>query len=214
MKPTTNERLFELDNDNLTTELSEMPRKNFKGVILHTAEWPCTPEKHLAFLIDDDHHAPKSKGGRAWRGIGYHLVVEKDGTVFSTFRLVNGWSAAHTLGSFGDVIVDDSDEKRKLTDGQKYALENLKAFKGYSLNRYAVGICISGDGNTEEMTVAQRDSLKALLSAIGEVFEIEMGALFGHLHFTTEKTCPGKKILAEFPELAESMNDGIKRRVI
>jgi N-acetylmuramoyl-L-alanine amidase len=65
-----------------------------------------------------------------WPGIGYHFVIETDGTI--------KW--CHDVG--------------------------LRSYHVGNSNRFAVGICVTGDFRTEELTDAQEESLVALVGAL------------------------------------------------
>lgn len=67
-------------------------------------------------------------------------------------------------------------------------------------NANSIGICCSGNGDLEDFTLAQYDSLIPLLRALGARFAVPWHAVLGHRECASVggdpkgKTCPGNKV--------------------
>lgn len=98
-----------------------------------------------------------------WPGIGYHFVIEKDGTI----------KYCNSLG--------------------------LKTYHVGNSNRFALGICLTGDFRYEEPTAAQKDSLRKLVAVLIDLLP-NLKRIRGHNEFPgyAWKQCPEfdyKKVL-------------------
>ena len=59
-----------------------------KNIVIHCSAGHTSAEK-----IQDYFLRPKSKGGRGWRTGGYHIIIEKDGTIVEMYpfdKVTNG----------------------------------------------------------------------------------------------------------------------------
>lgn len=63
-------------------------KRKIKNIVIH-----CTAGHKNAKSVQSFFTRPKSKGGRGWRTGGYHIIIEKDGTIvqiYSFDKITNG----------------------------------------------------------------------------------------------------------------------------
>lgn len=183
MKATNNPRLFLADNLAADLKALSVARRDYRGVVIHHAEFECRDDYgRQAFDIDKWHTDPVAKGGNGWPGIGYSAVVERNGDIYLTWRIVDGRRQAHCKGVIEQALIND----------------------------VLVGICVAGNGETQDMTHAQRTALCKLLFELGYAAPLREGWLFSHAVLQGDKTCPGWRIAKDFWLLTQYMNEGIR----
>lgn len=96
---------------------------------------------------------------RGWPGIGYHFVVEQDGTIKQTNTLES--VSYHTSGQ----------------------------------NTSGIGICLTGNFDTQQLQGKQKDSLVKLIRFLRSDLGRKL-PLYGHRDFAS-KSCPGDNVSVE-----------------
>lgn len=96
-----------------------------KYIVIH-----CTAGHQPAEKVQDYFTRPKSKGGRGWNTGGYHLIIEKDGTIKAMYdfeRVTNGVRGFNSESIHISYVggVDPEDVNKAVdtrTDAQKKSL--------------------------------------------------------------------------------------------
>lgn len=180
MKETDNPRVFLIDDVNDDIRALVNGRK-YIGITIHNSAFES--KDHQAFIIDDWH--VKRFGSK---GIGYSFVVEKDGTIYTTGRMVQNQNFAHCLGT---VKQGNSDVKINL----KY-----------------IGICFAGHGVLQEMTMAQRMFGYELIHHLAKYSDVDQHGLHTHAVLQGNKVCPGYLFEKWIPHFHNALEDGVRLR--
>lgn len=138
---------------NITDQLPKgsrsYPKRNLsqivRFVVHHSADPNGTPEKYAKYHVET----------HGWPGIGYHFVIQKDGTIYQTNAL----------------------------DTISYNVE--------SYNTGTVGICLTGNFETELLQAPQKDALIWLLKELAA--QLGPKSILPHSAFKPTK-CPGDHI--------------------
>lgn len=178
MKSTSNARIFLIED--LEADAAKCVDRGYRGIVIHHAEEVVKDDsRQLVYEIDKWHIE------RKFNGIGYHFVVERDGTIYATNRAVGGLTGAHCKGEL---------------DGQLP-------------NKTTVGVCLSLHGEYQDMTRAQSQALMKLVYHLGKrFFGIKHGWIFPHAVIQGDKKCPGWRVMKEFGVMNQFLDDGIGHR--
>lgn len=117
-----------------------------KIIVHHSATTSGTAASYANYHVDT----------RGWPGVGYHFVVDQDGTINQTNYLTT--ISNHTSGQ----------------------------------NTAGIGICLTGNFDTQQPFPAQMRSLNALISYLKQTVAPNL-QVYGHRDYST-KSCPGNNI--------------------
>ena len=142
--------------------------RNFDTIILHASatkpDWMSDKGVHAKRNEIDRWHK-----ARGWRGIGYHYVIDRDGSI-ATGRHINTTGAhvkGHNTGSVGVCIVGG-----QWPDG-----------------RWA----LATDDFSDHFTPAQDKAVRVLIADLRERYP-SIKHIKGHNDYTSAKGCPGFKV--------------------
>ena len=134
------------------------------------------PSRKWKYIII--HHSATDEGSslyfdkyhysKGWEGLGYHFVI------------TNGTKGKQ------DGQIEVSPRWLKQEDGSHC--------KASGMNNKAIGICLVGNFNTEEVSKKQLDALVYLVGLLRKHYKIPLTRILGHSQVHGAKTdCPGKK---------------------
>lgn len=182
MQETKNPHLYLIDDINNDIR-TLVQGKEFIGVTVHHSDYNTSEEKEQAILIDGWHI---TRFGPL--GIGYAFVVEKTGSIYAGHRIVKGLQQAHCLGN--------------VTLGSTKRL----------INQVYIGICFSGQGTSQEMSMGQRTSGYSLIHHLAKYSSIEIHGIHTHAVLQGNKTCPGYLFEKWIPHFHYAMEEGVRMR--
>lgn len=140
---------------NITGKLKKHRSKNYgrrkleqidNAAVHHSATNSGTPEAYARYHVDSN----------GWPGIGYHFVIQKDGTIYQTNDL------------------------------------ETVSYHVSSHNTRSIGICLTGNYDTQTPPQIQLDQCAFLIAALRNKLPQPL-EISGHRDFST-KTCPGNNV--------------------
>ncbi|MEJ4098853.1 peptidoglycan recognition family protein [Corynebacterium mastitidis] len=156
-------------------------------------------------------HSSSDNGGRGWGDIGYHLLIDPEGTVYQ----------GRTTGTPGRAVFDPA-----ATDAGSTGPRVVTAGHVYKANTGNIGVCLIGDFTSEPPTRAALDSLVTVLGALcrelgldplsqvrytnpASSVDLVQPTISGHHDWEpiSEKPieCPGDRLWRRLPEVRESV---------
>lgn len=182
LEVTKNKDIFKVTS--LPEALKSCADHDYIGVVIHHADYFTKDDRQLVFDISDWHTFSSPKG-RGWGMIGYAAVVERDGTIYLTNRLITGIQQAQAIGKID----------------------------GRAANECTIGICLSLDGVKQEPTSTQEAAVCKLIYEIAKRYKsVRHGYVFSHAVVQGDKNCPGWKVQTRFGLLNQFLDDGIAHR--
>ena len=158
-----------LNVNNITGKLKKHPSKKYSKrglgqidnlVVHHSATASGTPQAYANYHVDHN----------GWPGIGYHFVIQKDGSIFQTNDL----------------------------ETVSYHVSNH--------NTRSIGICLTGDYDTQQPPQVQLDQCGFLIAALRNKL-LQALEISGHRDFST-KSCPGSNVdLAYIKRVADASSN-------
>ncbi|KQB83236.1 peptidoglycan recognition protein family protein [Corynebacterium oculi] len=148
-------------------------------------------------------HASSDNGGRGWGDIGYHLLIDPEGTVYQ----------GRTTGTPAQAVFSDASAGQAVTAGH--------VFKANVGN---IGVCVIGNFTQDHPTTAAYRSLVTVLGALcracaldplGQVrytnpateVDITQPTISGHRDWQSvtgiSKDCPGRNLWYQLPEIRQ-----------
>jgi hypothetical protein len=123
------------------------------------------------------------------------------------FWLVNRWHkdrgfSKHSLGYYGGyhyLYEADGTEMQFRKEEEEGAHCNIKV-DGVSMNFQSIGLCFSGDGDIEQPTGAQEESMRKRIQTLQKKYGIPNNRVKFDRDFATWKTCPGTMFTREYFE--------------